>query len=63
MNSHGANPQYGRRIECDGSWTIYHVFSGVPAIIRGRHLTSLTRAAASAELATLTKANIDAQFA
>lgn len=23
--------QYGRRIEADRSWTIYHVFTGVPA--------------------------------
>ena len=24
--------QYGRRIETDRSWTVYHVFTGVPAL-------------------------------
>ncbi|WP_292895607.1 hypothetical protein [Nitratireductor sp.] len=24
--------QYGRRIEVDGTWTVYHVFTGVPAL-------------------------------
>jgi hypothetical protein len=23
--------QYGKRVEVDGSWTVYHVFTGVPA--------------------------------
>lgn len=27
--------QYGRRIERDQSWTIYHVFTGVPVRIGG----------------------------
>jgi hypothetical protein len=27
--------EYGKRIELDGSWTIYHVFTGGPATIDG----------------------------
>ena len=36
MNNH-----YGRRIEPDGSWTIYHVFTGVPADMGSRPMTGL----------------------
>jgi hypothetical protein len=32
---------YGRRIEADRSWTVYHVFTGVPAIIEGRAMVGL----------------------
>lgn len=35
--------QYGRRIEADGSWTIYDVFTGVPASICGHSVTGLSR--------------------
>ena len=28
--------QYGRRIEADRSWTVYHVFTGEPARCRER---------------------------
>ena len=28
--------QYGRRIEADRSWTVYHVFTGAPAIEHGQ---------------------------
>ncbi|MDG4903503.1 MULTISPECIES: hypothetical protein [unclassified Mesorhizobium] len=34
--------QYGRRIEADRSWTIYHVFSGVPARFGGDAMTGLS---------------------
>ncbi len=27
--------EYGKRIEADGSWTVYHVFTGSPATIGG----------------------------
>ncbi|WP_298963305.1 hypothetical protein [uncultured Roseibium sp.] len=27
--------EYGKRVEADGSWTIYHVFTGSPATIGG----------------------------
>jgi hypothetical protein len=35
--------QYGRRIEPDSSWSIYHVFTGVPAVIEGCTMTGLSR--------------------
>ena len=34
--------QYGRRIEADRSWTIYHVLSGVPARFGGDAMTGLS---------------------
>lgn len=33
---------YGRRIETDRSWTVYHVFTGVAAIIDGASMTGLS---------------------
>ncbi|NRG18563.1 hypothetical protein HPQ64_12770 [Rhizobiales bacterium] len=35
---------YGRRIEGDGTWTIYHVFTGVPATIGGQVMKGLNAA-------------------
>ncbi len=34
--------QYGRRIEADRSWTVYHVFTGVPAQVNGQTTTGLS---------------------
>lgn len=34
---------YGRRIEPDRSWTIYHVFTGIPADVGGRTMTGLSK--------------------
>ncbi|MFU0507959.1 hypothetical protein [Pseudaminobacter sp. NGMCC 1.201702] len=34
--------QYGRRVEADHSWTVYHVFSGVPASRSGNPMTGLS---------------------
>lgn len=39
--------QYGRRIEADGSWTIYHVFTGTPARICGHSMSGLSRPGAT----------------
>jgi hypothetical protein len=39
--------QFGRRVEMDRSWTIYHVFTGVPARVDGSALTDLSRSAAT----------------
>ncbi|MDF8357433.1 hypothetical protein [Ensifer adhaerens] len=39
--------QYGRRVEGDGSWTIYHVFTGVPAHIDSWTMTGLDQQLAS----------------
>ena len=35
--------QYGRRIEADRSWTVYHVFTGAPAHADGQTMTGLSR--------------------
>jgi len=37
----------GRRIEADGLWTAYHVFTGVPAIIDKTPMVGLSRAEAT----------------
>jgi len=34
---------YGRRIEADRSWTIYHVFTGIPARFGGYVRSGLSR--------------------
>ncbi|WP_150497784.1 hypothetical protein [Roseibium aquae] len=34
--------EYGKRIETDGTWTIYHVFSGGPATIGGDLMQGMT---------------------
>jgi hypothetical protein len=35
--------QFGRRVEMDRSWTIYHVLTGIPARVDGAALTDLSR--------------------
>lgn len=42
-----ADEQYGRRIEADRSWTVYHVFSGVPASPDGQAMIGLSRSHAT----------------
>lgn len=49
--------QYGRRIERDKSWTIYHVFTGVPVRIGGRKLTRLNIAEATDGMLSLNRRN------
>lgn len=39
--------QFGRRIEADRSWTVYHVFTGIPAHVDGQAMTGLTRSDAT----------------
>ncbi len=41
--SHTLRYQYGKRIEGDRTWTVYHVFTGKPAYTDGGILTGLTR--------------------
>jgi hypothetical protein len=38
----------GRRIEADGSWTAYHVFTGIPATIGDEVMVGLSRDDATA---------------
>lgn len=49
--------QYGRRIEADRSWTVYHVFTGCPAREGGRLLTGLSRANATERMLTFNRRN------
>jgi hypothetical protein len=49
--------QYGRRIERDQSWTIYHVFTGVPVRIGARRLTDLSIAEATDGMLSLNRRN------
>lgn len=39
--------QYGRRVEADRSWTVYHVFTGIPAHVNGASLIGLSRSEAT----------------
>jgi hypothetical protein len=48
-----ANHQYGRRVEVDRSWTVYHVFSGVPARRSGNPMTGLSRSDATEGMLSL----------
>jgi hypothetical protein len=50
--------QYGRRIEADRSWTIYHVFTGVPASAGGQAMTGLSRADATRGMLSLNRENV-----
>lgn len=49
--------EYGRRIEGDRSWTVYHVYTGVPACIGGRALTGLSRLQATGSMLSLNEHN------
>lgn len=51
------NEQYGRRIEPDRTWTVYHVFSGVPADREGRAMVRLSGSDASAAVTLLNDLN------
>ncbi len=44
---------FGRRIEADRSWTVYHVFSGVPAHIEGRAMVGLSQSDATDGMTSL----------
>lgn len=45
--------QYGRRIEADRSWTVYHVFTGVAARTGGDDMTGLNRSQATIRMMSL----------
>ncbi len=48
---------YGRRVEMDRSWTVYHVFTGVPARIGGIAMVGLSRKAATDGMLSLNRRN------
>lgn len=47
--------QYGRRIEADRSWTVYHVFTGVPAHTDGQTMTGLSWSGATKAMLSLNR--------
>jgi hypothetical protein len=49
---------YGRRIENDRSWTVYHVFTGAPARVDGRAMTGLSRTEATESMLSLNRFNV-----
>ena len=50
--------QFGRRVEMDRSWTIYHVFTGIPARVDGSALTDLSGSAATDGMLSLNLRNV-----
>ena len=48
---------YGRRVEADRSWTVYHVFTGVPARIDGSTMIGLTQRSATDSMLSLNRRN------
>lgn len=58
-----ADRQYGRRVEADRSWTVYHVFSGIPAHVDGALMVGLTRAQATTSMLDLNRGNMEAHKA
>ena len=57
-NSHESiHNHYGRRVEADRSWTIYHVFTGVPARIDGSTMIGLTQGVATDGMLSLNRRN------
>jgi hypothetical protein len=47
--------QYGRRIEADRSWTVYHVFTGVLAHVGGDAMTGLSHSDATSAMSSLNR--------
>jgi hypothetical protein len=45
--------QYGRRIETDKSWTVYHVFTGAAARVGNDDLIGLSRSQATSSMMSL----------
>lgn len=54
---HSPDLHYGRRIEADRSWTVYHVFTGVPARIDGNTMIGLTQRVATDGMLSLNRRN------
>ena len=48
---------YGRRIEADRSWTIYNVFTGVPANTEGQEMIGLSRSVATDGMLSFNRRN------
>jgi hypothetical protein len=48
---------YGRRVEADRSWSIYHVYTGLLADIRGQSMIGLSRSEATEGMRSLNLRN------
>ena len=48
---------YGRRIEADRSWSVYHVFTGEPVDVEGHAMTGLSRSDATKNMLSLNRRN------
>lgn len=53
------NHHYGRRIEANKSWTVYHVFSGVPADFGSGSLIELSEKEATTMMISLNANNAE----
>lgn len=51
--------QYGRRVEVDRSWTVYHVFTGDTARDGGDDLIGLSRSQATSRMMSLNLRNAE----
>mgnify|MGYP006904089240 CR=1 FL=1 len=54
-DNEGQEMLYGRRVELDRSWTVYHVFTGVPAGGGCGAMTGLSRAGAAEKMMSLNR--------
>lgn len=54
---------FGRRIEPDRSWTIYHVFTGVPADMPSRLMVGLSETDATSTMICLNERNMKRRHA
>lgn len=57
--SDSMNHLYGRRIEADRTWTVYHVFSGIPAHVGGSAMIGLSRSDATTSMLSLNRRNLE----
>lgn len=48
---------YGLRVEVDRSWTVYHVFTGVPAEVKGHVMVGLGQAVATSSMLSMNLRN------
>ena len=53
------NHLYGRRVEVDRSWTVYHVFTGVAARVGNDDLIGLSRSQATSSMMSLNLRNAE----
>ena len=53
-----ADHVYGRRVEADRSWTVYHVFTGIPARTGSGAMTGLSRIDATDRMMSLNRHSI-----